>query len=239
MYESTQAQKDKYLGMINDPLKELSSMIDKVNKALTEYGANFYKHSKGIITDAYYREQRTKVKEELIKITYETYGKMFNTYVNLKESYLKESFPLTETTDQIELNFISKELELMDREELETFYLDNCFDKNKIRLFNIEVKRREKSSDNSLRTDAAWLKTFEENFAIDDIVTRKYDERIKYMRAAKSAANGTFCVVTGVDARGNIEQKIAGYSEVMKYVEARSSFSVPQKIDIMEVFKYC
>ena len=90
--------------------------------------------------------------EELAKTTIkETQKTMLNDALSslraIKEEYLSLCKQGKTTTDPVDIAITEKELRAMDEEELIQFYKDNIGDTNKLRLFNLELKEREKSQE--------------------------------------------------------------------------------------------
>ena len=226
MFETTQEQKDKYLNQMKGIRSKVTEMVPKINAFLVAYGAEYYRNTKGQYTTSYFRQVRAK-EEENIRITVrEKFTEAIDSLVKAKEDYIGQCFDKKTTTDQLELNFVSKELELMSREELQDFYELNSFDKNMVRLFDIEVKRRIKSNDQRLNNEGAMLKIFKESFAINDMVIQKFDQCIKEMTAAR-AVSGSTLFIPQYDEYDNMTVRSVTYAEIFNDIHAKSAWGIP------------
>ena len=147
--------------MFNVSLEEMQKCKEKVIKAmepLTQIGVVYTreitafkqeveKHKADRITQTVLNEA-----EELAKTTIkETQKTMLNDALSslraIKEEYLSLCKQGKTTTDPVDIAITEKELRAMDEEELIQFYKDNIGDTNKLRLFNLELKEREKSQE--------------------------------------------------------------------------------------------
>lgn len=230
--ESTPEQKAKYETAINSVYSGYDRLLPQINETLLTYGRVFYDQTKGKITYPYMINKKKETKERLITLTQETYTNTVNKLNEYREQYLKECFPMTSTEDSLELDFVSKELAVMNPEELKTFYLDNILDKNKVRLFDIELKKRINSDDPA----AQIVKLFRDQFLIEDVITKEIDQKIKYFDGLRQMSNSTIPLIKTLN--GDLPKiQILSYDEVFRYIESKSCMNLPQSINIVELIK--
>ncbi|WP_459479630.1 hypothetical protein [Clostridium saccharoperbutylacetonicum] len=229
MLNSTDQQKEKYFNLINGVFGIYDGMIKGVNSELISYGKEFFKFTSGITTENYFKDIRNKTKDNLVKNCQGTYTKMIDELKNIKEKYINECFPVTKTTDSLELDFIGKELSVMTVDEMTTFYEENLMDLNKVRLFDIEVKRRkmDKNKDSNL----AKLDFLRKEYAIEDDVTKEISNKIKVFDAYRQVSSTTIALVTGVD----LKPKMISYSKIFDYIEGKSRHASPKDVNINDL----
>ncbi len=235
MYTSTQEQKEKYLGLINGPLGLMDGMIKEVSNILLSYAKSFYDFQKNIITYDYHMKRIGETKEKLMQLSQETFTSMTTEYRKIKENYLKECFPITETTDQLELNFVSKELEVMNREELEEFYKANYLDKNKVRLFDIEAKRRSRLNTTEAKAEFIFLMQLKDSIGIEDIVIKTYDNRIKFIDGCRQLSGDTICIIKGIGSDGELIPSLTSCDKVIKSAQDKCAFGRPSDINVLDL----
>ncbi len=234
MYVVTQEQQQKFIGRINDSISLYNNLIKEVNKSLLSYGREYFDYTKGKITPEYIIETRSNLLTGIHVAEKSTFTEMISALNQLKEDYIKECFPESVTTDPLELDFISKELEVMSRDELEKFYQDNFRDSNKMRLLAIEAKRRSRSEDSELKTDAAALKMLQDSHSIQDRVIKAIDERIKYVDAMMQLSSSGLYLIK-IDEEENMQCKLVSFNDIAAVVNGRSTMVMPQEIDIFEL----
>ncbi len=227
MYVVTYEQQQKFISRINDNISLYTNLIKEVNKSLLSYGREYFDYIKGKITSEYILEKRSNLLTGIHVAEKSTFTAMVSDLNQLKEDYIKECFPESVTTDPIELDFIGKELEVMSRDELEMFYQDNFRDSNKMRLFAIEIKRRSRSDNSELKTDAATLKILQDGHSIQDRVIKAIDERIKYVNGLMQLSSGGLFLVK-IDEEDQIQTRLVSYKDVVALVNGRSTMAMPQ-----------
>ena len=230
----SEEQKKKFLSRINDNMTSYDALIKDVNKVLLEYGREFFGYTSGRVTESYIREHKDNMLAGIGLASRKALSDMAAALEQLKADYISESYPADTTTDPLELSFVGKELEVMTSEELRIFYEENFTDANKVRLFDIEVKRRSRSDDQSKRTEGNWLSTVKDEFEIRDGVTKKISERIKLVNGMRSLSDGVLYLLA---ANENQELSInqASYQELIRTVESRSAMAMPQNVDVCEM----
>lgn len=234
MYVVTQEQQQKFIGRINDSISLYNNLIKEVNKSLLSYVREYFDYTKGKITPEYIIETRSNLLTGIHVAEKSTFTEMISALNQLKEEYIKECFPESVTTDPLELDFIGKELEVMSRDELEKFYQDNFRDSNKMRLLAIEAKRRSRSEDSELKTDAAALKMLQDSHSIQDRVIKAIDERIKYVDAMIQLSSSGLYLIK-IDEEENMQCKLVSFNDIAAVVNGRSTMVMPQEIDIFEL----
>lgn len=226
--------KKKFLSRINDNMTIYDALIKDVNKALLEYGSEFFGYTSGRVTESYIREHKENMLTGIGLASRKAFSDMSAALEQLKADYIIESYPADTTTDPLELSFVGKELEVMTSEELRAFYEENFNDANKVRLFDIEVKRRSRSDDQSRRTEGNWLSSVKEEFEIRDSVTEKIGERIKLVTGLRSfSGNVLYFLSIGED--GGVMTKLNPLSDIIRTVESRSRMAMPQQVDVYEM----
>ncbi len=228
--ESTPEQKEKYEIYINSVYRGYDSLINKINKILLSYGEVFFKGTQNILTHEYVLNKKKETKEEITNLSQKTFISAVEELKEYKEKYLNECFPMTSTDDSLELDFISRELAVMNSDELKQFYLENMLDKNKVRLFDIELKKRLNSNDN----DAQLIKLFKDEFTIEDSITKKIDERIKYFDGLRQISISSLALIKSLNG-STPEIKMLSFDEVFRFVEGKSSMNKPDNINIIEL----
>lgn len=234
MFNSTDEQKSKYQSIINGVLNNYDSMIKRINGESLAYGKEFFGFTKGKITLTYIDDLKTKTKNNIIKIGQETFTKMVDELKQIKEDYFKECFPITETTDPLELDFVGKELAVMSYEEMADFYKSNFLDKNKVRLFDIEVKRRKISSEEKFNADAVMLENLREEYGLEDSITRQIDNNIKYFDSYRQMVSGMFTLIASIDG-DMFNPKMIDYNKLFDFIESKSRWTIPQSINVNEL----
>lgn len=241
MITSTLEQQQKYITVINNVLAKYDNMIKNINIEALKYAREFYEFTRGKITLKFINEVREKAKDSMARSSVETYTDMVYSLQEIKEQYLKECFPTTETIDALELNFIGKELEVMSCEELEEFYKTNFLDKNKVRLFDIELKRRKKLVDkggNELKSDIVKVELLREQFCIEDKVTNLIDLRIKQINAYKSVSATMFTIINNIDINNELQPIMKSYNNLIAFIEGMSRNVMPSNINVMDMLNY-
>ncbi|WP_167955609.1 hypothetical protein [Anaerosporobacter faecicola] len=238
MCETTQEQKDKYLNRMREIRSTVTEMVPKINSVLVGYGAEYYRNTKGEYTASYFRSIRAKAEEDIKIIAKDKFTEIIDSLAKAKEDYIDQCFEKKTTTDPVELNFVSKELELMSREELQEFLELNYLDKNMVRLFDIEVKRRIKSNEQGMSTQGTSLQNFKENFTINDQVIKTLDECIKEMTAARSVSGSTL-FFPQYDEYDNMTTKSVTYAELFNYIHGKCAWGAPSKdaVNILDISK--
>lgn len=234
MYQSTQEQKEKYLQMISAPECRVSEMIFQANKLLKDYVKASDSFYRGIYSEEYFKSQRTEALNKLQVLTSGTYVAIKERLEEIKSAYMFECFPTEETTDPLELNFLAKELELMDKDELISFYRDNALDKNKVRLFDIELKRREKVEGKT--ADLAMVIIGKENFYIGDNVTKAIEEKAKFYDGCRQFSTDHFYLCSnepGVEAVPSMKS----YKDILSSVDNMCRSHYPEDLNIIDLAK--
>ncbi len=237
MYVVSEDQKSKVIGKINNSLNIYKDFIHEVNKVLLSYGREYHDYTKGKITAEFIQGLSSVTTAGIVEGEKKAFADIITALEKLKTDYIKENYPEQSTEDQLELDFIGKELEVMSREELEAFYMDNFLDKNKMRLFDIEIKKRSRSTDGSLRDDAAYLSVRKEQFLLRDRAIMKINERVKFIDAMKQlCSNGLYLVK--IDEAGDIQAKHEAMHIVIGAVNGRSTITRPEAIDIYDLLNW-
>lgn len=238
MHETTQEQKDKYLNKMRGIRATVIEMVPKINKILVNYGMVYYRKTKGEYTEGYFRQARAKAEEDINITIRDKFTEIIDDLAKEKNRYIDECFEKKETTDPIELSFVSKELELMNREELQEFFELNFLDKNMIRLFDIEIKRRSKSNESCMNTEAMMLQSFCNEFVINDIVIQKIDKCIKDFIGARSVSSDMLFLLQ-YDEYDNMSARTVTISEMFNLIHAKSAWGIPNKdnVNIIEIVK--
>lgn len=231
MYETTQEQKDKYLNKMRGIRTTVTEMVPQINSILVAYGAEFYRKTKGEYTDSYFGQVRAKAEEDIRITARDEFTKIIDSLNQEKENYIDQCFEKKTTTDPIELNFVGKELELMDREELQEFFELNFLDKNMVRLFDIEIKRRSKSKDTMAKSEVVMLQGFKNEFIINDIVIQKFDQSIKELSGARSISSSTL-FFPQYDEYDKMSVKSVTITEMFNFIHAKSAWGIPSKADV-------
>lgn len=239
MLDSTQQLKNNYYEMIKNEMLDYKGMMKKINQLCYSYGKDFYQFTSGKIALKYIQNKKTETKASVIKVVQETYNNMSSKLKAIREKYIKQCFPLTNTVDPVELNLIAKELELMSVKELSDFYKDNILDSNKVRLFDIEVKKRKKSNNENSLSEATGLESLRESYKIEDEVTKYIDEKIKFLNSCCQFASSYFIYLNdnGIDLVNEIKPKMIPYNVIMNYVEGKSKYSIPSELNVEDSFK--
>lgn len=231
MYETTQEQKDKYLNKMRGIRSTVTDMVPKINSILVDYGAEFYRKTKGEYTDRYFSQIRAKAEEDIRITARDKFTEIIDSLNQEKENYIDQCFEKKTTTDPIELNFVGKELELMDREELQEFFEINFLDKNMVRLFDIEVKRRSKSNEPGMNSQSVMLQNFRSEFVINDIVVQKFDQCIKELTGARSFSSNTL-FFPQYDEYDKMSARSVTIAELFNFIHAKSAWGIPNKADV-------
>lgn len=234
MYQSTQEQKEKYLQMISAPESRVGEMISELNKVLKDYVKISNAFYRGIYNEEYFKSQRAEALSQLQTLTSGTYATIKERLEEIKSAYLIECFPTEETTDPLELNFISKELELMDKDELISFYKDNALDKNKVRLFDIELKRRGKVEGKT--AELATIIAAKENFYIGDVVTRAIEEKVRFYDGCRQFSLEHFYLCSnepGTDQAPSMKS----YKDIISSVDNMCRSYCPENLNIIDLAK--
>ena len=231
MYETTQEQKNKYLSQMRSTRSTVSNVIPKINSILVAYGKEFYRKTKGEYTDSYIHAVRAKAEEDIRILIRDKFTEIIDSLTKGKEDYIDLCFEKKTTTDPVELNFVGKELELMDSQELREFYELHFLDKNMVRLFDIEVKRRSKSNEQGMSSQATMLHGFRNEFSINDMVIKRYDQCIKEFTGARSVSSTTL-FLPQYDEYDNMSTRSITLSEMFNYIHAKSSMGVPKETEI-------
>ncbi|WP_455717159.1 hypothetical protein [Anaerosporobacter sp.] len=231
MFETTQEQKDKYLNKMRGIRTNVTEMAPKINSILVAYGAEFYRKTKGEYTDSYFSQIREKAEEDIRITARDKFTEVIDSLNQEKENYNDQCFEKKTTTDPTELNFVGKELELMDREELKEFFELNFLDKNMVRLFDIEIKRRSKSNDTMAQSEVAMLQAYKNEFAINDIVIQKYEQCIKEMIGARSVSSSTI-FFPEYDEYDKMSARSVTIAELFNFIHAKSAWGIPNKADV-------
>ncbi|CAI3605547.1 conserved hypothetical protein [Clostridium neonatale] len=241
MITSTPEQQQKYITAINNVLAKYDNMIKNINSEALKYAREFYDFTRGKITVKFINEAREKAKDNMTRVSVEAYTDMVYRLQEIKEQYFNECFPTTETIDALELDFIGKELEVMSCEELEEFYKTNFLDKNKVRLFDIELKRRKRLVDkggNEVNSDIVKLELVREQFCIEDKVTNLINLRIKQINAYKSVSANMFVLIKNIDINNELQPIMQSYSNLIAFIEGRSRNVMPSNINVMDMLNY-
>ena len=236
MYMMKEETKQKYLADIRAVDRKYQDIFPKLNEKLKSYGTLFYDFSKGRLTDAYFRERTVAISDEIIGLSRDTVSSMLEQLKALEEGYRAEMYAGNATTDQMELNFTARELEVMDPEEMKEFYITNIGDENKRRLFHIEVKRRARSGNPEAVKEATAMEFFVQQFQVGDEVSRKLTEHIRFYGALVSAINGKTIWLIDPEKDG-FDPKMFSIKEVFHAVEAKAAWGYPSKIDFYELMR--
>lgn len=232
MFNTTEEQKNKYRALIEGVFSKYNQIVTSVNNECKKYGADFYGFTTGKITLEYINDSKLKTKEGIIKIEQQVFTSMIDELVKIKERYVDECFPITETKDTVELDFIGKELAVMSYDELEQFYKINFADKNKVRLFDIEIRRRKISDNKVFNADAIKLDTLREEYSFKDKLTNTIDEKIKYIDGARQILTGTLVLFKDAALQ---EPRVISFNTLFDFIEGRSRYSVPKEIDVNDL----
>ncbi|SHF15258.1 hypothetical protein [Clostridium fallax] len=235
MFESTKELKIKYFDKINDVLNNYDEMIKKINHVLLVYGIDFYKFSQGQITLEYINNQRNNLLIDLKNINQETFSKIIESLNSIRKDYIKECFPIKETTDKLELEFIEKELSVMNCDELQEFYKSNFLDKNKVRLFDIEIKKRENSVNDS-GISIGIVKNLRETYTIEDEVIDNINEWTKFFEGGRQIVSGALVLIKGFDNQGKFIPEIISHNEIIQFTQDFYRKQATNKINIVSIF---
>ena len=228
--ESTLEQKEKYQAAINSVYSGYDRLLPQINEILLSYGRVFYDQTQNKITYEYLMKTKQESKEKMINLSQETFIHAVDKLKEYKEQYLNECFPMTSTDDPLEVDFISRELSVMNADELKQFYLENMLDKNKVRLFDIELKKRINENDQ----DAQVIKIFKDEFTIEDSITKEIDEKIKYFDGLRQITLSSLALIKSLNG-ATPEIKMLSFDEVFRFAEAKSCMFRPNIINIIEL----
>lgn len=237
MYVVSEDKKNNVIGKINNSLNIYKDFIHEVNKTLLSYGREYHDYTKGKITAEFIQGLSSVTTAGIVEGEKKAFIDMIAALEQLKADYIKENYPEQSTEDQLELDFIGKELEVMSREELEAFYMDNFLDKNKMRLFDIEIKKRSRSTDGSLRDDAAYLSVRKEQYFLHDGAILKISERIKLIDAMRQMCNGYLYMIK-ISEDGDVLTNLESINNVIGAVNGRSTITRPEGIDIYDLLNW-
>ena len=236
MYQMKEETKQKYLADIRAVDRKYQEIFPELNKKLESYGTTFYDFSKGKLTDTYFRERAAVIQNEISGLFRDTLSSMLEQLKALEESYKAEMYAGNATTDQMELSFTARELEVMDMDEMKEFYITNIGDENKRRLFHIEVKRRARSGKTDSEREAAALNLFTQQFRIGDEVSRKLTEHIRFYGSLIQVGTGGSIFVIDPEKEG-FDPKVFSLQAILHAVEAKTVFGYPGKIDFYELMR--
>lgn len=231
LLHSTEQQKTNYQSKINDVLNYYDQFIKEVNKDLTGYAREFYLFSQGKNTLEYIKQAKEGVQADIINIGQKAFISMINYLEALNEEYIKECFPVENTTDPVELNFIKEELSLMELEELREFFNLNFLNKNKMRVFDLEVKKRKKEG-----IIVYELEELKDQCGVKDEVTEEIEGKIKLFNAYRQILSGSFAMLKiSTESKLNLLPQVLSYTELFDFVEGKSNKYLPGPINVIEL----
>lgn len=232
MFNSTDQQKAKYSSLISGVLQSYNGFIQNVNNELVSYGKEFYNFSTGKTTQNYIIDSKNKLMGNLASMGKNQFSQMIDKLNKLKESYINECFPAESTNNPLELDFIGKELSVMTDPELADFYKANLLDKNKVRLFDIEVKRRKMTSSNPELTTLDILRS---EYGIEDDVTKDIDAKMKILELYRQMASISLPLFSDINNDVTKPLKTLSCDQLIKFVESNSRHASPQNVDIKDL----
>lgn len=215
-------------------IESYKALIEKVNGIFKNYGMEFYDFSRGKSQDDYFNNVKVKTKESIELVSRQAAVTLLDNLTELKKEYLTQAFAGESTNDSMELMMLGRELEVMNVGELKEFYIANITDQNKLRLFNIEVKKRSRSERAEWIADAKEVELFVQQFHVNDKATRIMDEGIRMFGGILQVAGSSFWVVSLGDYDRLVPRMIP-FNDMFHFVEDKSSYGAPKEINILEL----
>jgi hypothetical protein len=232
MLNSTDQQKTKYFSLINGVLQGYNGLIDNINRELTSYGSEFRSFIIGKTTQNYIVDSRKKLIDTLVALSKNQFSKMIDELNKLKEDYVDECFPGISTTDTLELDFIGKELSVMTIEELSNFYQANLRDKNKVRLFDIELKKRKMTE---LGSKLVTLENLRAEYEIEDLVIEDINTKMNFLEIYRQLVIASFPLFSDINNDIAKPDKSVSCNKLVEFIEVKSRRTGPQNVNVKDL----
>ncbi len=231
-YEKKKQYEEKIRGIV----KKYQELRKRLEPILLEYGKNFFDYAAGKITESFIKEEENKTREKVQEAVREECTEVLNALLNVKEKYLEEKSNGKKTEDPVELTLLSKELEVMETEELKQFYDLNQADANKMRLFQIELKKRKRFGKEEDSNTSFELELYINQQTEADPVLNCIKEQVKVYTTLQGMKEVVYLMDEHNETdvfRSDIFQLIA-WKDLKHYVESKSGMARPTTINLLE-----